>query len=129
MSQETPILLYVGNDEMGQWLETIIASQNGYVYTEHELLSALGLYVSYMPDLVVLDARALPDLARQVYSHLRSIDAENIVILDDNPEDWEFLQDRQIYVLTSSCKSDKSDLLIAIGNVLGTSFVISEGVS
>jgi hypothetical protein len=124
MSQETPIILYVGDSETGQWLESMIAPS--YVYSQSELLPALGIYASYMPDLVILDARTMPDLARQAYIHLRSIDAEQILIISDNIEDWEHPAEAQIQVLTSL---SKTDLLTTIGDLIGTSFVIGEGVS
>lgn len=126
MSQETPIILYVGDSETAQWLELMLEPHGAYVYQGNELLPTLGMYVTYMPDLVILDARTMPDLARHVYAHLRSVDAEHIHIISDGIENWGYAADTEIQVLAPG---SKSDLLISIGDLIGTSFVISEGVS
>ena len=83
MSQQRLVVLCVGNTHTEQWLTSTVEPYGGYVYRADELLQALGMYVTYTPDIVVLDAMAEPDLAQKVYSHLRTIEAEPILILDD----------------------------------------------
>src|SRR5215468_11094189 len=90
MSNERLVVVYVGDADTEQCLATSLEPHEGYVYRADELLSVLGMVVSYMPDLVVLDARTAPMLARQVYYHLRTIDAEPILILDHDSDDWEY---------------------------------------
>jgi hypothetical protein len=121
MSQETPIILYVGDIETGQWLESSLDPNGGYVYTGTELIPTLGIYSSYMPDLVILDAQTMPDLARQVYLHLRSVDAEPIIILDDNTAGWEYPIDAKIEVLPIA---SKPDLLAVIDDLIGALFAV-----
>jgi len=120
MSQENPIVLYVGDTETEQWLAASLEPYGGYVYREDELLRILGLHVTYMPDLVVLDARATPELARKVFSHLLTVDAEPILVLDDCVDDYP----DGIRVLTTS---DKNDVLAQIGDLTGILFSLGEG--
>jgi len=84
MSQERLVVLCVGDAETERWITTSIEPYGGIVYRANELLEALGIYVTYAPDIVVLDSRTAPDLTQQMYSHLRTIDAEPILIFDDN---------------------------------------------
>src|ERR1041385_8136899 len=124
MSNERLVVVYVGDADTEQWLATSLQLYEGYVYRADELLSVLGMVVSYMPDLVVLDARTAPTLARQVYYHLRTIDAEPILILDHDSEDWDYPEYAQIRVITSF---QKADLLAEIGDLTGTFLSFGEG--
>jgi hypothetical protein len=100
MSQETPTILYVGDPETGEWLASTLEPLGAYVYLSNELLPALGMFMTYEPGLVILDARALPELAQGVYFHLNSINAESILIFDQTA-------------------SSNSDLLAAINDYMG----------
>ena len=120
MSQDQPILLYVGNSDTGQWLASVV--EQGYVYTPAALLETLGIFVTYMPDLVILDAMAAPDLSEQVYFHLQTVGAESILVVDNSAERWE--SQPGIHILTSD---SRTDLLAAISNLTGISFTVGEG--
>jgi len=84
MLHERLVVLCVGNEETEQWIASSIEPYGGNVYRATELFEALGIYVTYAPDIVVLDSTTAPDLAQQMYSHLRTIDAEPILIFDDS---------------------------------------------
>jgi len=124
MSQQRLVVLYVGDADTEQWLASCVEPYEGNIYRADALLQVLGMYVSYMPDVVVLDARMAPDLAREVYFHLRTIDAEPLLILDDRAEDWEYPEQSRIRVLTTF---GKNDVFVEIGELTGTLFSIGEG--
>src|SRR5262245_46315608 len=88
MSQERLVVLCVGGADTERWIASSIEPYGGYVYRADDLTHALGMYVSYMPELVVLDTKNAPELATQVYTHLRSIDVEPILILDHESKTW-----------------------------------------
>ena len=121
MSQDTPIILYIGDSETGQWFDLMLAPWQGYVYVRNELLSALGVYISYEPDLVILDARIMPKLAQNAYTHLRSVNAEHILILEGERKEWEHPANIHIQVMRSV---SISDLLSTINNMLSASIDI-----
>lgn len=125
MLREQLIILYVGADaQMAEWLVDGLEPYEGYVHKPTELLEALGMYITYMPDLVVLDARSAPELAREVYFHLRTVDAEPILILDDGQANWDYPPQSSIRVQTPV---SNADLGSEIGDLLGTEFAIGEG--
>lgn len=124
MSQEMPIVLYVGDSETEKWLAASLEPFGGYIYRADQLLQLLGMYVNYSPDVVVLDAKVAPDLAREVYFHLRTIEAEPILILDDCADDWDYSEESRIRVLTTV---GKNDLLAEIGDLSGLLISIGEG--
>jgi hypothetical protein len=124
MSQQRLVVLYVGDAETEQWLSSCVEPYEGNVYRADALLQVLGMYISYMPDVVVLDARMAPDLARKVYFHLRTIDAEPILILDVCSEDWDYPDQARIRVLTTF---GKNDVLAEISDLTGILFSIGEG--
>lgn len=118
MSQETPIILYIGDSETGKWLDLMLSSWQGYVYTRDELFAALGVYASYQPDLVILDARIMPKLAQQAYLHLQSVVAQHLVIIAGKTEKWAYPAGAHMRVLNSGTIPD---LLSAVDAMLRTS--------
>lgn len=110
MSQERLVIVYVGDAETEAWLAANVGAD--CVYRAEALLQALGMVVTYMPELVILDARVMPDVARQVYYHLQTIDAEPILVLDHSAEGWDLPLQSRVRVLT-----DQTDLLEEIGTL------------
>lgn len=86
MAKEQIRILYVGDTERGRAFRASVEAHRWYVYLSDRLLEALGVYVVYVPDIVVVDAAADSNLADEVLLHLQSIDAEPMVVLADEPE-------------------------------------------
>lgn len=72
-------ILYIGTPEKGQALAAQVEARGGYVYLPENLMQALGMYITYMPQIVVIDMAV--DYAQEAYDHLRSVDAEPLVLL------------------------------------------------
>lgn len=89
MSQQHPVILYIGHPEQGQSLQTAVQSQGWYVSIATETLEALGQYVFYQPDIVVINGEPCADLARETHFHLASIEAEPVLILTHQAGDWQ----------------------------------------
>lgn len=81
MSTQHPNVLYVGDAERGHAFLTSVESHGWWVYIPQDTLQALGMYVAYWPDIIVINADSQPDTATEVYHHLRSINAHPILIL------------------------------------------------
>jgi hypothetical protein len=77
------LILYIGTPEQGQALAAAASSQNSYVYQPETLMDALGMYITYFPDIVVIDMAV--DYAQEAFDHLRSVDAEPLVVVGGKP--------------------------------------------
>src|SRR3954453_12599824 len=75
------LILYVGKSEAGQALAAVAEQRNDYVYLPENLMQALGMYITYFPQIVILDMSV--DYAAEVLEHLRSVDASPIVLLTE----------------------------------------------
>jgi hypothetical protein len=76
-------LLYIGNDARGHCLHTALQPRGWQVYLPTAILEALGMYVFYYPDCVVLDAFSEAPLATEVGVHLSSIQAAPVLVITD----------------------------------------------
>jgi hypothetical protein len=77
-------ILYVGECARGRLLRTDAHARGWHVYLPAETLEALGMYIFYYPDLVVLDAFSEATLAAEVGAHLCSIQADSLLVVTDN---------------------------------------------
>lgn len=84
MSEQHPMILFVGHPEQGAQLLEAVEPMGWWVYQAFNASETLGMYVSYMPDVVVMDADALPDVVEEVYYHLASVQAEPMVVIGDD---------------------------------------------
>jgi hypothetical protein len=66
------LVLYVGNASHGLALETAVEANGGFVYRPTDTLEALGIVVSFMPEVVVLDYQGDTTFAEEVRFHLNS---------------------------------------------------------
>jgi hypothetical protein len=73
------LILYIGSPERGQALAALAETQNNYVYLPENLAQALGMYISYFPQVTIIDMRV--DYAEEALDHLRSVDARPLVLL------------------------------------------------
>lgn len=79
MSQQHPLVLYVGNASHAANLQKA-APQNWSIFVADEVMDALAQYLLYMPDLVLIDSRH-KSLSDAVLMHLESVQAEPVLIL------------------------------------------------
>jgi DNA-binding NtrC family response regulator len=100
MSQQKPLILYVGDAEQGRaFLDTALA-RGAWVYLAEDVEEALGAYIAYSPDAVVLNAYTRPDTTAEAYHHLRSVEAQPIFILsEDRGWDRSVTEADSVYVL------------------------------
>src|SRR5262245_46006659 len=89
MSREHPEILYVGDMEQGRALAAAAEAREWYVHTPGETMEALAIYATFFPDIVVIDTLPRVTLAHEVYYHLRSVNAEPMLVLaDDRQPGW-----------------------------------------
>lgn len=81
MSEQHPMILFVGHPEHGAQLLEAVEPMGWWVYQPTTANEVLGMYVSYMPDVVVMDAEAMPDVAGEVYFHLASVQADPMIVI------------------------------------------------
>ncbi len=98
------LILYIGND----------ADQlpfDGHLLVPEDVMEALGMYITLYPEVIVLDMVHAPDFAWEVYHHLRSVDADPMVIIACTPP-----LDNKIVAL--SADANVQDVLHAINHQL-----------
>lgn len=78
------MILYIGTPEKGQALAAQVEAHGGYVYLPEHLMQALGMYITYMPEIVVIDMAL--EYAQEAYEHLRSVDAAPLVLLTNQSQ-------------------------------------------
>ncbi|MBL8162786.1 MAG: hypothetical protein JNJ61_12435 [Anaerolineae bacterium] len=88
MSRQHPLVLFVGNPARGADLQRQTGQANWWVYLPEDALEALGIYITYLPDVVVLDEAAAPEITHEVYRHLRSVQAAALIVLTSGT-DWQ----------------------------------------
>lgn len=105
------LIMYVGEREDGEALAAQIDAQDGYVYLPENMMQALGMYITYFPDVIVIDMQ-LP-YAQEVYHHLLSVDAKPIILLTD-----EHIRSTSVFALPRG--SSAEDVLLAIQRFVPT---------
>lgn len=80
------VILYVGDKNRAEQLQKRVATRDWHVMPATEGQQALGMYVTFWPDTVVLDVKQGEDAAEYVYLHLRSMDVGPMVIIGDSTE-------------------------------------------
>jgi hypothetical protein len=115
MSQEAPIILYVGDVEAGQMFLPALQAYGGYAYMSEVVLETLGMYITYFPDLVILNAALNSELIQETYFHLCSVNAAPMIILADH---WQLVQSdgRRIPILPPTISH--ADLLVVIRDLI-----------
>lgn len=81
MSYQHPMILFVGSPEQGTELLNAVEPMGWWVYQPETANDALGMYVGFLPDVVVMDASVTPEAAEEVYFHLASIEADPMIVL------------------------------------------------
>ncbi len=117
MSAQHPFILFVGNPGRGEDLLNRVESLGWWVYLPEDDLEALGMYITYAPDVVVLDAEAAPEIAVNVYHHLSSVHAAPLLVLTSDST-WDAGVSNDIYLLPPGIGRDALAARIAavVGN-------------
>ena len=89
MSEKLLQVMYVGGADSVSALQETVDTSVWTIFHPQELLESLGMYVTYFPDVVIIEDDIRNEIAYEVYMHLRSIEAENLLILTDHPGSWE----------------------------------------
>lgn len=76
------LILYIGEHEAGEALAQAAESSGDYVYRPEHLMQALGIYITYLPHVVIIDMAV--DYAAEAYEHLCSVEAEPMILLTDD---------------------------------------------
>jgi hypothetical protein len=107
-------ILYVGDAGRGQALHKAAAERGWYVYVPIGTIEALGNYIFYSPSVVVIETGS--DFAGEVFRHLRSIEAEPLLILADKSQemDWRMSSDYRVL----PCMAGTDEIIAAITNLL-----------
>jgi hypothetical protein len=94
------LILYIGEREAGQALSDVIQRLGGFVYTPENLMQALGMYITYFPHVTVIDMQTA--WAKDVYDHLRSVDAAPLLLLTDQR-----VREFSVYTLPSYASAEQ----------------------
>src|SRR5687768_2057662 len=90
MSAEHPTILYVGNGDEGRALLSAVEPRRWQVYLPEDAMEALGIYITYFPDVVVLDGQFRA--AEEVYYHLSTLAGATVPLVvltsDDGVGAW-----------------------------------------
>src|SRR5690349_10463324 len=79
MSAEHPNILYVGAADEGRALLDAVEPLRWCVYLPEEVREALALYITYFPDVVVLDGESRQ--AEAVYYHLSTLAGDTVPLV------------------------------------------------
>lgn len=110
MSSQHPFMLYVGGVAQGRAFMDLALARGSWVYLAEDASEALGAFLAYTPDAVILDPTACPTCAAEVYHHLRSIRAQPLFVLTlDRDWDVSAREDDLVYLLDPATPPD--DLL------------------
>jgi hypothetical protein len=93
------LILYIGGPERGQALAALAARHNNYVYLPESMTQALGMYISYFPQVTIIDMSM--DYADEVLNHLRSVDARPLVLLGSRP-----IRSTSVYMLPAHISAE-----------------------
>lgn len=100
MRTEKPVMIvYVGGADAASALHETVASAQWVVFHPQSMMEALGMVITYFPDLVIIEDDMRNRFAYEVYMHLRSINAQNLLVLTDHPGSWEIPADVMIPTL------------------------------
>lgn len=100
MSSQHPMILFVGSAQQARDLLAMVEPVGWWVYPAETPNEALGMYVSYLPDVIVLNADTLPEVAEEVYYHLASVEADPLIVIGGHSQ-W---SDRVVYHLPANAK-------------------------
>ncbi|MEQ8672542.1 MAG: hypothetical protein RLP44_25115 [Aggregatilineales bacterium] len=84
--KRNPTILFIGTEDSA---DSLRANNEGWtIFHPQETMEALAWYTFYFPELVIIEDAPESEDAHEVYAHLRSIYAENVLLLSDEPFRW-----------------------------------------
>jgi len=113
MSVQHPMILFIGHHEQSAQLLEAVEPLGWWVYQPENANEALGMYVSYMPDVVLMNAEAAPDITEEVYYHLASVQADPVIVIGGD-EVW---SDRVTHHLQADVHV--AEIIAAVGEATG----------
>lgn len=118
MSTQHPTLLYVGPmDQAATWMGE--AYERGMtVFVAQELYEALGMFITYLPDVVVLDTIYAPVLATEATVHLITVTHDDTPLVRLMPVTTPTSQHERIFELPYP--ETASDLLDVVSEIART---------
>jgi hypothetical protein len=107
MSQQHPFILYVGSAAQGRAFMEVALARGAWAYVAEDAAESLGAFIAYTPDAVVLDPTREPEMAGEVYHHLRSVGAKPLFILTQD-RDWDvsLTEADDVYVIRPEARAD-----------------------
>ena len=81
MSAEVLEILYVGNVIAGAAFKECFEPLGWHVYIPADRMEALGMFINWVPHLVILDALKDPELVQDVYHHIRTVDETPVIVV------------------------------------------------
>jgi hypothetical protein len=125
MSAEMPLIIYFGSEDRGESLRQETESLEWTVLVSTQPLQALGMYVFYVPDLVIIDSREESAGAQQVLYHLQSVDAQPLIFIASSAHDARSLADTTDRVLPPT--AGDGDIMLAAVPLLRLAMMSVEG--
>ncbi|MBI1295865.1 hypothetical protein GC175_13000 [bacterium] len=125
MSAETPLIIYFGSEVRGESLHQETESLGWTVLAATHSLQALGMYVFYVPDLVIIDSREDSEGAQQVLFHLQSVNAQPLIFISSSTHDALSLADSTGRVLPPT--AGDGDIMLAAVPLLRQAMMSVEG--
>lgn len=89
MSKQHPIVVYAGAHKHANALREIVQPCEWMILHPTDMMDVLGMAVFEYPDMIVIEDTPENVDAQEIYMHLRSVGMENILILTDQPHDWD----------------------------------------
>ena len=79
-------ILFIGEHENGLMLQEAAANRGWHVHLPEASMEALGMYVFYMPNVVVIEDAGQPGAAADAYFHLSTLgDSTPILLTGQTP--------------------------------------------
>lgn len=82
MTLQDMLILYIGDNQQGEDIRAAAELDGGYVYLPDHMTQALGMYITYLPNVIIVDSGV--SYSAEVVIHLRSVDARPILLLIDD---------------------------------------------
>jgi hypothetical protein len=106
MSQQHPFILYVGAADKGHAFMNAAQARGAWAYLAEDAAEALGAYVAYTPDAVIIDPAGQPESV-EVYHHLRSVEARPLFVLTkDRARDASVTEADDVYTVRPDIRAD-----------------------
>lgn len=87
--KDTPLVLHIHEYEPSRAVMESVQRLCGEIESAQEMNTALGAYVFYTPDVVIVEAPMGSVLAQETLFHLDSVHARPLVILTDRRDLWD----------------------------------------